>query len=80
MQHQFSNFQVDVYVLVLENDGSCLAAAITCANLALANAGVPMHDLVTGVSLVNLLFYRYSTIILLFYGRDDSNPGKVILY
>ncbi|XP_065215335.1 exosome complex component MTR3-like [Planococcus citri] len=51
MRHQFSNFQVDIYVLVIENDGSCLAAAITCANLALANASVPMHDLVTGVSL-----------------------------
>ncbi|KAK7578154.1 hypothetical protein V9T40_010359 [Parthenolecanium corni] len=60
MRHQFSNFQVDVYVLVLENDGSCLAAAITCANLALANACVPMHDLVTGVSLG--LFKEYEVV------------------
>lgn len=46
-------------MLVIENDGSCLAAAITCANLALANASVPMHDLVTGVSLVNI-WRRYT--------------------
>lgn len=42
---------MDVYVLVLENTGSCLSAAITCAGLALADAGVPMYDLVTAVTL-----------------------------
>lgn len=52
VQHTFPNFQVDIYVLVLENDGSPLAAAITCANLAIANASVPMYDLVTGVTMV----------------------------
>ncbi|XP_063218386.1 exosome complex component MTR3-like [Bacillus rossius redtenbacheri] len=46
-RHEFPNFQVDVYAYVLENDGSALAAAITCAGLALADASVPMYDLVT---------------------------------
>ncbi|KAJ9593208.1 hypothetical protein L9F63_015253, partial [Diploptera punctata] len=50
-RHEFPNFQVDVYALVLENDGSALAAAITCAGLALANASVPMYDLVVGATL-----------------------------
>ncbi|GLV36347.1 Mtr3 [Carabus blaptoides fortunei] len=50
-RHEFPNFQVDIYALVLENDGSALAAAITCAGLALAHAGVPMYDLVTAVTL-----------------------------
>ncbi|XP_046386853.1 exosome complex component MTR3-like [Ischnura elegans] len=50
-RHEFPNLQVDVYVLVLENDGSALAAAITCAGLALADASVPMFDLVVGVSM-----------------------------
>ncbi|KAJ1526757.1 hypothetical protein ONE63_008333 [Megalurothrips usitatus] len=50
-RHEFPNFQVDIYVLVLENDGGCLAAAITCAGLALADAHVPMYDLVTAASL-----------------------------
>ncbi|XP_035726925.1 exosome complex component MTR3-like [Vespa mandarinia] len=45
--HEFPNFQVDVYTTVLDNDGSSLAAAITVASLALANAGVPMFGLVT---------------------------------
>lgn len=56
-QHEFPNFQVDVQVLVLQDDGSSLAAAITCAGLALADAAVPMYDLPVGLSKViyNLL-------------------------
>nr|CAD7460124.1 unnamed protein product [Timema tahoe] len=50
-RHEFPNFQVDVYAQVIENDGSALAAAITCAGLALADACVPMYDLVTAATL-----------------------------
>lgn len=50
-RHEFPNFQVDIYALVLENDGSALGAAITCAGLALAHSGVPMYDLITAVTL-----------------------------
>lgn len=49
--HEFPNFQIDIYAMVIENDGSALAAAITCAGAALAHAGVPMYDVVTGISL-----------------------------
>lgn len=45
--HEFPNFQVDVYALVLDNSGSALAAAIMAASAALANAGVPMFGLVS---------------------------------
>ncbi|RKO91485.1 ribosomal protein S5 domain 2-type protein [Blyttiomyces helicus] len=43
---------VDVYVQVLECDGStsALAAAITCASLALADAGIEMLDIVAACS------------------------------
>ncbi|KAI4466507.1 exosome complex component [Holotrichia oblita] len=50
-RHEFPNFQVDVYALVLENDGSALSAAITCAGLALAQAGIPMFDIITSVTI-----------------------------
>ncbi|XP_026273736.1 exosome complex component MTR3 [Frankliniella occidentalis] len=50
-RHEFPNFQVDIYVLILESDGGSLAASITCAGLALADAHVPMYDLVTAASL-----------------------------
>lgn len=48
--HKFPKAQVDIYVTVLQNDGSALAASITCASVALANAGVEMYDLVVGCS------------------------------
>lgn len=35
---------------ILENDGACLAAAINAAGLALANAAVPMYDIITACS------------------------------
>ncbi|KAI9092663.1 ribosomal protein S5 domain 2-type protein [Phlyctochytrium arcticum] len=43
---------VDVYVQVIESDGSaaCLAAAITCTSLALADAGIEMVDTVAACS------------------------------
>lgn len=37
--------------MVLENSGSVLAHAITCASLALADAGIEMYDLVLGCSI-----------------------------
>lgn len=50
-RHEFPNFQVDIYALVLENDGSAVSSAIICAGLALAHARVPMYDLITAVTL-----------------------------
>jgi len=54
-QQEFPNFQMDVYATVLDNGGSALAAAITAASLALANAGVSMFGLVTASTIVNCL-------------------------
>ena len=39
---------IEVYVQVLQSDGGVLGAAITGASLALADAGVPIKDLVCG--------------------------------
>ena len=44
--------QIDVFVTILEDDGSSLAAAITCAGLALADAAIDMFDVIVGSSLV----------------------------
>ncbi|CAG8743312.1 5155_t:CDS:2 [Racocetra fulgida] len=45
---------IDIYITVLENDGtaSCLAAAITCASVAVADAGIEMLDLVPASSAI----------------------------
>lgn len=49
-RHEFPNFQVDIFANVLQNGGSVLSATITCAGLALADAGVPMFDIVTAAT------------------------------
>ncbi|RIA92922.1 ribosomal protein S5 domain 2-type protein [Glomus cerebriforme] len=43
---------IDIYISVLENDGmaSCFAAAITCASVAVADAGIEMLDQVAACS------------------------------
>ncbi|KAI0210969.1 Exosome complex component MTR3 [Lamellibrachia satsuma] len=48
---KFPKARMDVFVIVLQDDGSALAAAISCAAVALASAGVEMYDLVAGCSL-----------------------------
>lgn len=49
-RQEFPNFQVDIFVNVLEDDGSALAAAITAAGLALTDAGIPMYDVITATN------------------------------
>ncbi|CAM9742463.1 unnamed protein product, partial [Phaeothamnion confervicola] len=41
---------LDVYCIVLQSDGGEMAAATTCASLALADAGIELFDLVTACS------------------------------
>ncbi|KAK9153956.1 hypothetical protein Sjap_001436 [Stephania japonica] len=48
----FPKTTVDVFALVLESGGSDLPVVISCASLALADAGIMMYDLVTSVSVV----------------------------
>jgi len=43
---KFPKSTVDVDILVLQNDGAALSAGITCASVALADAGIEMYDLV----------------------------------
>ncbi|KAJ3309293.1 Exosome complex component MTR3, partial [Blyttiomyces sp. JEL0837] len=48
----FPKSQLDIFIHVLESDGAAasLATAISCASLALADAGIEMFDLVTACS------------------------------
>jgi exosome complex component RRP41 len=48
---EFPRTSVDVYIEVIEADGSTRVASITAAAVALADAGIPMRDLVAGVSI-----------------------------
>ncbi len=44
---EFPKTQIDVYVEVLEAEAGTRCAALTAASVALADAGIPMRDLVT---------------------------------
>lgn len=49
--HMYPKSQIDVYITVLEDAGSSLAAALTCAGLALSNGAIHMFDTLVGASL-----------------------------
>jgi exosome complex component RRP41 len=46
----FPRTTIDIYIEVLQADGGSRCASINAASLALANAGVPMRDLVSAVA------------------------------
>ncbi|MFH0884289.1 MAG: exosome complex exonuclease Rrp41 [Candidatus Micrarchaeota archaeon] len=47
---KFPNTQIDVYIDVLQADGGTRTASVTAAAVALANAGIPMKDMVASVA------------------------------
>jgi len=59
---------VDVFVEILQADGSTRVTAINAASLALADAGVPMRDLVVGLSGGKV----DDTLILDLCGKEDN--------
>ncbi|XP_073421434.1 exosome complex component MTR3 [Dendrobates tinctorius] len=48
---RFPRAELALWALVLEDRGSALPAAVSCASLALADAGVEMYDLAVGAGL-----------------------------
>ncbi|XP_038052110.1 exosome complex component MTR3-like [Patiria miniata] len=82
--HKFPKSQLDIFVTVLQNDGSAFAAALTCASVAVADAGIEMYDVVIGCSLRQAgetTSVLDPTITEDFYSRsvdgDASNHGSV---
>ena len=47
---QYPKSTIAVHALVLQDDGGALAAAVTCASLALADAGLQLYDMVAACS------------------------------
>jgi exosome complex component RRP41 len=60
---------VDVYIEVIQADGSTRVTSINAASLALADAGVPMRDLVVGLSAGKI----EDTLVLDLNGLEDNN-------
>lgn len=74
--HTFPKTTVDVFALVLQSGGGDLPVVITCASLALADAGIVMYDLVSAVSLSS-----FDTKLLLDATLDEENSqdGSLML-
>ncbi len=48
---EYPRTAIDVFIEVLEADGGTRTASITAASVALADAGIPMRDLVTAIAI-----------------------------
>jgi len=82
---EFANFEIQINVLVLENDGSVLATAITAAGLALMDGCIPMYDVIVATTLG---IYKNKIVIdptfdeetlCLSRTEDEENKGTVML-
>ncbi|XP_047324641.1 exosome complex component RRP41 homolog [Impatiens glandulifera] len=71
MTHLMPHSQIDIFVQVLQADGGTRSACINAATLALADAGIPMQDLVTSCS----AGYLNSTPLLDLNYVEDSAGG-----
>lgn len=71
MTHLMPRSQIDIFVQVLQADGGTRSACINAASLALADAGIPMRDLVTSCS----SGYLNSTPLLDLNYVEDSAGG-----
>ncbi|OWM70487.1 exosome complex component RRP41 homolog [Punica granatum] len=71
LTHLMPRSQIDIYVQVLQADGGTRCACINAATLALADAAIPMRDLVTSCS----AGYLNSTPLLDLNYVEDSAGG-----
>ncbi|KAG6477029.1 hypothetical protein ZIOFF_066279 [Zingiber officinale] len=69
--HLMPRSQIDIFVQVLQADGGTRSACINAATLALADAGIPMRDIVTSCS----AGYLSSTPLLDLNYVEDSAGG-----
>ncbi|KAM6571343.1 hypothetical protein CsatA_015423 [Cannabis sativa] len=73
MTHLMPRSQIDIFVQVLQADGGTRAACVNAASLALADAGIPMREIVTSCS----AGYLNSTPLLDLNYVEDSAGGPV---
>ena len=70
----FPRTAVDIFIEIVQADGGTRCASITAASLALADAGVPLRDLVAGCAAGKI-----DDQIVLDLGKDEDNYGSADL-
>ena len=68
---QFPKSQIEVYVEVLQAEGGTRVASLTAAAVALADAGIPMKDMVSGIAVGKL-----EGKLVVDLGKDEDNFGE----
>jgi len=71
LAEKFPNTQIDIYLDVLQADGGTRTASITAAAVALANAGIPMKDMVSAVAVG-----KADGQLMLDLGKEEDNFGQ----
>jgi len=70
----FPEMSIDVFIEVAQAEGSTRVASITAASVALADAGIPMRDMVVGCSAG-----KYNGHIILDVGEVEDKEGEADL-
>ena len=68
---QFPRTSVDIYIEVLQADAGTRCAGLTAASVALADAGIPMRDLVTSCA-----SGKIGGVVALDLNKDEDNFGE----
>ena len=68
---RFPNAQIEIYLDVLQADGGTRTASLTAATVALANAGIPMRDMVAAVAVG-----KADDILVLDLDKGEDNLGQ----
>ncbi|MBU0591444.1 exosome complex exonuclease Rrp41 [Candidatus Micrarchaeota archaeon] len=68
---KFPNTQIEIYIDVLQADGGTRTASLTAAAVALANAGIPMKDMVAAVAVG-----KASETLVVDLNKPEDNLGQ----
>ncbi len=71
MTQLFPRSQIEVYVEVLQAEGGTRVASLTAAAVALADAGIPMKDMVSAIAVGKL-----DGQVVVDLGKDEDNYGE----
>jgi exosome complex component RRP41 len=71
ISEKFPNTQIDIYIDVLQAEGGTRTASVTAAAVALANAGIPMKDMVASIAVG-----KAGDVLLLDLGKFEDNFGQ----
>ena len=71
MLEKFPRTAVDVFIEVLQADGGTRCAALTAASVALADAGIPMRDMVAAIAAG-----KVSDTVILDVNNEEDQAGQ----